>query len=340
MRYSRRGNAVFQPGHLPEPADGAQSQTIGLTAHEGVANLNSTFTPALNNELRFGISHTESLLDIPFTQSFDQQLGILGVPDLGDATKHGYARFSPSGYSELGPRSFWPNANNLDVLHIADALLYTRGRHVFKTGVEFRRESIYRLAARLARGQFGFDGSFTQDPNNRGNTGDGIADFLLGTANSAQIGNLSGETALAHNWAAYFQDDWHISSKLTLNLGLRWDWFGPPSYPNSIVGRYDVFPSSPTYKTFILPKNGGDCGCEQNWKNFAPRVGFAWQATPKTVFRSGYGIFYGEPDSISHDGDGRFAVEAPSFTEITFPSDRLLQPALTVSQGFPAGLLP
>ncbi|MDQ2899680.1 MAG: TonB-dependent receptor [Acidobacteriota bacterium] len=340
VRYSRRRNDVFQPGHLPEPADGGQSQTIGLTAHEGVANLNSTFTPALNNELRFGISHTDSILDIPFTQNFDPQLGILGVPDLGDATKRGYARFSPSGYSELGPRSFWPNANNLDVLHIADALLYTRGRHIFKTGVEFRRESIYRLAARLARGQFGFDGSFTQDPNSRGNTGDGVADFLLGTANSAQIGNLSGETALAHNWATYFQDDWHVTSKLTLNLGVRWDWFGPPSYPNSIVGRYDVFPSSPTYKTFILPKNGGDCGCEQNWANFAPRIGFAWQATPKTVFRSGYGIFYGEPDSISHDGDGRFAVEAPSFTEITFPSDRLLQPALIVSQGFPPGLLP
>jgi hypothetical protein len=339
-RYSRRRNDVFQPGHLPEPADGGQSQTIGLTANEGVANLNTTFTPAINNELLFGISHTDSILDIPFTQSLSSQLGIRGIPDFGDANQRGYSRFTPSGYSELGPRSFWPNTNNLDVLHVADHLLYNRGRHTFRLGGEFRREAIYRLAARLARGQFGFDGSFTQDPANRGNTGDGIADFLLGMANSAQLGNLSGETALAHNWAGYFQDDWRATSRITLNLGLRWDWFGPPSYPNSIVSRYDIFPSSPTYKTFVSPKDGGDCGCLHNWKNFAPRVGFAWQAAPKTVFRSGYGIFFGQPDSISHDGDGRFAVEAPSFTEITFPSDRLLQPALIVSQGFPAGLFP
>jgi hypothetical protein len=115
-RYSRRRNDVFQPGHLPEPADGGQSQTIGLTANEGVANLNTTFTPALNNELLVGISHTDSILDIPFTENLSPQLGIRGTPDFGDANQRGYSRFTPSGYSELGPRSFWPNANNLDVL--------------------------------------------------------------------------------------------------------------------------------------------------------------------------------------------------------------------------------
>jgi len=62
--------------------------------------------------------------------------------------------------------------------------------------------------------------------------------------------------------------------------------------------------------------------------------------TPKTVIRSGYGIFYGEPDSISHDGDGVFFNQAPAFTEISFQTDRLLQPALIVSQGFPPGLVP
>jgi TonB dependent receptor len=82
------------------------------------------------------------------------------------------------------------------------------------------------------------------------------------------------------------------------------------------------------------------CGCKNDMDNFAPRVGFAFQLTPKTVVRSGFGTFYGEPDSISHDGDGVFFNQAPAFTEISFPSDKLTHPALVVSQGFPTGLLP
>ncbi|HYM13343.1 MAG TPA: hypothetical protein VEU62_21575 [Bryobacterales bacterium] len=62
--------------------------------------------------------------------------------------------------------------------------------------------------------------------------------------------------------------------------------------------------------------------------------------TPKTVVRSGFGMFYGEPDSIAHDGTERFWNQAPAFTEISFPTDRLLQPGLIVQDGFPAGLLP
>ena len=339
-RYSRRREDNLTPGPLPLPADGGLWTTTALVAHSGVANLNSTLTPALNNEVRVGVSKIISTLDIPWKDNFNAQLGIKGVPDLGDDNARGWARFSPTGYTEIGARSFWPNRNNLDFLQLSDLLLYNRGRHTFKTGLEFRRERIFRRAARFARGQFAFDGSFTQDPLNRAKTGDAMADFLLGVASGGSIGNQNGETALAHNYSAFFQDDWRVTGRLTLNLGVRWDLFGRPSYPDSVVSRLDAVPGSPTYNTFIFPKNGGDCGCENAIHNFAPRVGFAFQITPKIVIRSGYGIFYGEPDSISHDGDGVFFNQAPAFTEISFPTDRLLQPALIVSQGFPAGLLP
>ena len=98
----------------------------------------------------------------------------------------------------------------MNVEQFSDALSWTHGRHNIKAGVSFLRENIYRNAARISRGSASFNGSFTQDPNTRGNTGNGLADFLLGTASSATIGNEAGENAVQHNYSAYIQDDWHL----------------------------------------------------------------------------------------------------------------------------------
>ncbi|HYM13344.1 MAG TPA: TonB-dependent receptor [Bryobacterales bacterium] len=252
-RYSRRQENSLDPGPLPLPADGGLWTTTDVIAHSVVANLNSTLTPTLNNEVRFGFNKIDSLLDIPWTTGLDSQLGIKGVPDLGSITSRGMARFSPTGYTEVGARSFWPNPNNLHVLQLSDQLLQVHGRHMLKMGFAFTRELIYRNSSRLARGQFSFDGSFTQDPNNRGKTGDGMADFLLGIASGGTIGNRNGETAVTHNYSAFFQDDWRITNRLTLNLGVRWDEFGPPTFPDSVVSRLEIFPG-PNFNQFSIPR--------------------------------------------------------------------------------------
>ncbi len=338
-RYSRRKYDSVAPGPLPLPADGGLWSTTTLTSHSLVAALNQTLSARMNNELRFGFTPTHSTLDIPWTENMNAKLGVKGLPDLGDDNQRGSTRFTPSAYVELGARSFWPNRNNLEMLQFFDNLLMTRGRHALKMGVEFRREELFRRAARFSRGQMAFDGSFTQNPSNRGATGDGMADFLLGLASGGNLGNQNGETAVTRNYSLYFQDDWRITSRLTLNLGVRWDRFGPPSFRLTPVSRFELTLGSQEYR-IVRPADESDCGCEHDNNNFAPRVGLAWQATPKTVIRSGFGIFYGQPDAIAHDGDARFYHQPPDFTEIGFPTDRLLQPALVVSQGFPPGLLP
>ncbi len=339
FRYSRRMFDSVDPGPLPLPADGGLWTTTTLTANSYVANLNSTLNSTVNNELRVGLTSTPSVLDVPWSENFNQQLGIKGLSDLGDDNARGMSRFSPSGYAEVGTRSFWPNRNNLDFFQLSDHVMKVTGRHVMKFGAEFRREEIFRRAARFARGQMAFNGSFTQDPNSRGNTGDGFADFLLGLASGGTIGNQNGETAVTRNYALYFQDDWKVTRRLTLNLGLRWDRFAVPSFKYTPVSRFDFAYGSQDY-TIVRPADESDCGCEQNNTNLAPRIGLAYQLNDKTVFRSGFGLFYGQPDSISHDGDARFANQPPDFTEIGFPTDRLVQPALVVKDGYPAGLLP
>lgn len=342
FRYSWRGNYQYTPGMMPLPADGATSQDVNLTSNSGVGSLNSTLSPTLNNEFRVGVSHVNSIIDIPLTTNYNAELGITGIPNLGNGNTdnlRGMAEFSPSGYTPLGQTCCWPNHNNFNVEQANDILSWTHGRHNVTAGIAFLREDIYRLAARLSRGSMSFNGSFTEDPNNRGDTGSGLADFLLGDASSATIGNEAGEDSVAHNYSAFLQDDWHLSSHLTLNLGVRWDLFELPHYPNSQVSRLDIFPGTPDYGKYQYPTNSGDCGCTYDYKNFAPRVGFAWQVLPKTVVRSGFGIFYATPDMISGTGLG-FANQAPAWTEITFPTDRLFSPALIVSNGFPPGLVP
>lgn len=338
VRYSRRDFNEVQPGNLPLPAAGGLWETTNVGSNSVSANWNSTVSPSSANELRLGYSRMNTLIGVPKEPNYNQQLGINGIPDLGSANDTGLALFSPSNYAQVGTQNFWPNWNNLGVIQISDAFSKVHGTHTMKFGVELLREYNFRIASRYSRGHMTFNGSFTQDPNNRGATGDSMADFLLGDASGGTIGNSNGESMLSHNYSAFFQDDWRVTPRLTLNLGVRWDRFGPPSFHSIYASRYEFQYGSPTY-TIVSPKGTSDCGCVENNKNFSPRLGFAFQATPKTVIRSGFGTYYGEPSYENEDG-ARFFNQPPNFTEISFPTDRLFSPALIVSHGFPAGLLP
>jgi hypothetical protein len=341
-RYSRRRTDRLTPGSLPLPADGGAWTIEALLGNSGVANLNSTLSASSNNEFRIGVTRADTTRDIPWTDNYNAKLGIKGIPDLGSINQRGMARFQPTGYNQVGAATFWPNFNNLDLFQVTDNYLKMHGQHAFKLGFDFRREYLPRIAARFARGYYAFDGSFTQDPNARGTTGDAMADFLLGTASSSTLGNQNGEVAVTHNYSGYFQDDWRVTARLTLNLGIRWDMFGPPSFHD--LQHYPVsnflFAYGSQQYQIVRPKDEGDCGCDRDWNNFAPRVGLAYQIDQKTVFRSGFGMFYGQPDAISFFGDARFQNLPPEFTEITFPSDRLTQPSNIVAKGFPTGLIP
>lgn len=340
-RYSRRKNFQENPPVLGLPADGA-GNSLDIIAHSVVMNLNSTLSPSTNNEFRFGFSRLNPFNDMLWSENYNTTLGLKGVPDLGDATSRGMTRFATSGFQQIGAPSFLPNTGGLDVVQMSDNFLVIRGRHAMKMGFQFLREDLFRGASRFARGFFNFDGSFTQDPSRRGQTGNPMADFLLGTANTGTLGTPNGETAVTHNYAAFFQDDWRVNSRLTLNLGLRWEMFGPPSFKNQKefpVSNFVFTPGSQDYR-IIRPKDEGDCGCDRDLNNFAPRLGFAYQLTPKTVIRSGAGVIYGAPDAVAFFGDARFQNLPPDFTELTFPTDALTQPALIVRNGFPPGLLP
>jgi hypothetical protein len=337
VRYSRRWNDQSTPGPLPLPADGAAWTTLDLQANSLAADLNTTVSASVNNDFRLGYSTLNTNLGIPTSANLNAQYGVAGLQNFGAFNQQGLAAFVVNGFDSLGSKNSNPNRNNLDLYSLSDDLMKVHGRHTIKVGFGVLREGIYRKTAKAARGQLTFDGSYSNNPSAAAGTGSALADLLLGDAQKMQVSNLAGETVVTHNYSAYAQDDWRIFDKLTLNLGVRWDMFGAPSYGNSNVNIFQFTPGTQNYQ-ILYPKDGGDCGCDRTWKNFAPRVGFAYQARPSTVIRSGFGVFYGQPDGIQ-DTSGRFFNQAPSFNNVTVNGDKAAQPALVVASGFPGSIV-
>jgi hypothetical protein len=211
-RYSIRRDFKLQNGPLPLSAQGGGlGQTVDLPADNLAANWTHTFSPTLFNEASFGFTHYPTRFDILDTVNLNKKYGIKGAPGdtFNDSFDHGLARFSPSGYKEIGSRSFWPNRNWMDNIQINDNLLWQKGSHSIKTGFEFRRLDIFREAQRFRRGRFVFSKVYTAEkPNNgasRAATGNGLADMLLGMSSQTQVGNQLSEDAIVPYWALIFR---------------------------------------------------------------------------------------------------------------------------------------
>ena len=354
-RYSIRRDFKLQNGPLPLSAyGGGLGQTVDLPSDNLMGSWTRSITPTVYNEARFGYTHYPTRFDILQTENLNKKFGIQGVPGdtFNDGLDHGLARFTPTGYNEIGSRSFWPNRNWLENLQFNDNLLIQRGRHALKTGVEWRRSDIFREAQRFRRGQWRFTKVFTaEQPNvaaSRTATGNGLADMLLGWAAGTTVGNQLSEDVVAPYWGLYVQDDWKISRKLTMNVGLRWELFQSPYFPEGVpVGRlgvsrflteFNVPRTDPRYETFQRPTDGRDCGCKEDRNNFAPRLGLAYRLTEKTVARVGFGIFYGEADYLTSES-ARWINQTPDFTEVVVNTDNIT-PAAQVRNGFAPVQLP
>ncbi|HEV3200720.1 MAG TPA: TonB-dependent receptor [Bryobacteraceae bacterium] len=220
-----------------------------------------------------------------------------------------------------------------------------RRAHTFKAGAEYKKDIYTNFGFNSGFGNFGFSAAQTGLPSTNGQNlsgggvGFGYASFLLGLVNSASVANAQDPQMRKQSWGLYVQDNWKVTRKLTLDYGLRWDW---QQAPHEIHDLRSMFaPSVPNPSAGGLPgatvyegPGAGRCNCQfmhPYLYAIGPRLGMAYQITPKTVIRAGWGLTYGTTaawnfvgnNPIIGLGSNTYSVGAPSFDE----------PATTLSNG-------
>ena len=348
FRFSYEDDPNLIPGPFGGIADGGGFQEGDQTAKsdQAVAGYTHVFSPSTVNVIHGGFNHLHTTRFGPVGNQLGipAEFGIQGIPQV--AENGGLPAISISGLSTLGSNSFLPSDEVSQTVQITDDFTKIYGKHNFKTGVEYQHVKFSTLQPAYSRGTFSYNTNsssvgFTDIPNIGGGA-TGKAQFLLtpqastvggvdfvGGSDQIQASNINKTYDTRSYFAAYFQDDWKITPALTLNLGLRWDYFTPISESNG--GQANFIQDGPPngIPTYLIPASGKDdrslsstannpalngngfldllqkdgIALEETDRygkgllktqrtNWAPRLGFAYQASPKLVVRGGFGFSY------------------------------------------------
>lgn len=303
-------------------------------ANNFMAQYVHTFSPSLINEVRggFDLENVQQLSTRTGTGFTIESLGINGFKVGGPngralrSDEEGFPLIGISGYIGIGDDLAASNLDKSSTYQVVDNLTWIRGQHTFKVGADVRKLFDDATTNNTPFGQMNFTGDITGDP---------AADFMLGYPRTSTTPEGVPITK-ARQWrsAYYFQDDWKVLPTLTLNLGLRYDWFNVPLDVNDVTRTLDFSTNPPHF----IPTPGQEF--HDLWKrsknDIGPRVGFAYNFLPSMVVRGGYGVFFfgGQFDNINI-----LQLNPPTAGSLTI-SNPSTNPLATIENPVPAALYP
>jgi hypothetical protein len=319
-RYSHRYTETVPAQTFPDDLTVAEGRIVEENrAHNFVAEYSHTVTPSTLMTVRLGFARTLFVFD---NQGLGFQPSSLGLPAAVDQAvdRQMFPRFGAANHVVLGGGDHRYNA--FMSYPLAASLTKTTSRHTFKIGADVRMLRVNVWEARAA-GTFDFSAGFTQgpDPTRASSTaGHPIASLLLGTGtpNNVLIQNWKNVASQSFYLAGYVQDDWRIGSRLTLNLGLRYDLDTPrterydrmnyfdPDIRSPLADRVPQFPDLRGGLVFVGVDGNSRSQYEMDTNNLAPRLGVAYQLSDRMVVRAGYGHVFGPSNQAAQGTVGPF----------------------------------
>ena len=252
--------------------------------------------------------------------SIVNDLGIPNIPAKGRS--NGIPFFSIAGYTGIGDATNLPLIQPDEVRQFTYNLSVIRGRHHLKTGIDFRHVRSDRLQGLSVRGQFSFEN------NNPVGSGNSFADFLIGRPQTSSVSDQPYTIRMRQKRIGlYLVDDWQVTPRLTLNLGLRYEPTTPVFDHSGEVTNFDFANGRP------IPMTAGQKFYPSDWNNFAPRLSFAFRPfkNDRTVIRGGYGLYYNSTMNLALF---RLGGNPPWATVTTYLADRAA-PLITFDNPFP-----
>ncbi|MBI3210133.1 MAG: TonB-dependent receptor [Candidatus Solibacter usitatus] len=254
---------------------------VGNKGHNLMLHYQQPLGPRLLHSLRVAANRSERFA---LAQNHDVDVASKwNAPWLAgiDARDKGYPFFSIQGFSPAGDATPLPLIRATTTWQLLDDISWTRGRHTWKSGFQLRNTRANGNVDLLARGSISLSGAVS---------GSGMSDLLLGFPSFALQAKLDNtQTLRTTSYNFYAQDDWRVTPRLSVTLGVRYEFNSPPTDPFDRMAVYD-----PARRTVIPLGTQGvsRSGIRADRNNFAPRAGFAYSAGARTVVRGGYGIYY------------------------------------------------
>ena len=324
LRGSLSDSEKFDPGRIPGYQAGFGSGTAEAKAWSVALGYNKVFSSAVVNELRVGyVDYEYAFLPVGFGTNQNAQIGIPGPGGISVDNGISLIGGGDGRYIEyLG--DFGQFRIKQNTFQVSDSLTWVKNQHSFKFGGTVLMADLDSERSQFGKG-FYFYPDQVSTPGGRpdaGRTGYEVAEMLIGTTAFTATG-IPGFTPFktrAFETSAFVQDDWRVSPKLTLNLGLRWDLFTPYYEQDDRLANFEpTFGASGNISggTLVLAGENGvpRATVDKDWNNFGPRVGFAYQLDDKTVVRGSYGLLYAAPDRGGIDNQ---LTENPPYTVTAF----------------------
>jgi outer membrane receptor protein involved in Fe transport len=364
-----RFSAIRSPSVIPSPLPGIAD---GGGFFDGIQQVNGynaaisethVFSVTKVNEIRLGYNRVNtSRFQQNYNTNVSGSVGFPGVPYTPGDNNGGLPQLTFNDASNLGSPTYLPAIELQNTYTLSDTFTLVSGNKTWKIGGEIRPEEDTIFEPANPRGAIDFATQFTDNAAAPGTGGSGLATLLTGQPNDGNINNLNNIDYFRHTYSLFVQNDWRLTPKLNLNLGLRYEYFSPiyerfnaQASFNPNTGALDIPRSSnvtlPASLSYLpVNHNASNSLIHPDYVNVSPRVGLAYQITPKFTAQSAFGVFF------NGDESGPYSNPSPGFNPPYFDSQVYVTPCSlpsynpaaqdcsvpglsVLSQGFPSNAL-